>query len=64
MGNKIELILEKHNNIIVLSKNVNQRSQSKLAGWLFLLHFLKINSSKEDFLCYMKSNLIIPKTSN
>ena len=30
---------------IILSKNVKQASQSKLADWLFLLPFLKFNSS-------------------
>ena len=32
---------------LVLSKNVKTRSQSKLAGWLFLLPFLKFKSSKD-----------------
>lgn len=49
-GKKRELNFIEHHNIIVLSKNVKTRSQSKLAGWLFLLPFLKfINQVKEDF---------------
>jgi hypothetical protein len=39
MGNKTELILEKHNNIIVLSKNVKTRGQSKLARLAFSVAF-------------------------
>ena len=46
-GKKRELILRKHDIIMVLSKNVKTRSQSKLAGWLFLLPFLKFKSSKD-----------------
>lgn len=52
MGNKTELILKKHHNIILLSKNVKHASQSKLAGWLFLLPFLKFNSRRRIFMLY------------
>ena len=48
-GKKRELNFIEQHNIIVLSKNVKQSSQSKLADWLFLLPFLKYKSSKEDF---------------
>ena len=44
-GKKRELNFIEQHNIIVLSKNVKQASRSKLAGWLFLLPFLKFNSS-------------------
>lgn len=36
-GKKRELILGKHDIIMVLSKNVKTRSQSKLADWLFVI---------------------------
>jgi hypothetical protein len=42
MGNKTELILEKQHNIIVLSKNVKQPSQSKLARLAFSVAFFEI----------------------
>jgi len=42
MGNKTELILKKHHNIIVLSKNVNRKSQSKLARLAFSVAFFGI----------------------
>lgn len=47
-GKKRELNFIKQHNIIVLSKNVKQASQSKLAGWLFLLPFLKLKLFKEE----------------
>jgi len=47
-GKKRELNFIEQHNIIVLSKNVKTRSQSKLADWLFLLPFLKFKSFKEE----------------
>ena len=41
-GKKRELNFIEQHNIIVLSKNVKQSSQSKLADWLFLLPFFEI----------------------
>ena len=49
---KRELILGKHDIIMVLSKNVKTRSQSKLADWLFLLPFLKFNQVRRIFMLY------------
>ena len=43
------------------SNGIKTRSQSKLADWLFLLPFLKFNQVRK-ILCYMKLDLIIPKT--
>ena len=37
---------------MALSKNVKTRSQSKLAGWLFLLPFLKFKSREGIFRLY------------
>ena len=51
-GKKRELILRKDDIIMVLSKNVKTRSQSKLADWLFLLTFLKFKSSEGIFMLY------------
>ena len=49
-GKKRELNFIEQHNIIVLSKNVKTRSQSKLANWLFLLPFLKSKLfNKENF---------------
>ena len=42
----------KHDIIMVLSKNVKTRSQSKLADWLFLLPFLKFNQVRRIFMLY------------
>ena len=47
-GKKRELNFIEQHNIIVLSKNVKQSSQSKLADWLFLLPFLKFKLFKEE----------------
>ena len=41
-GKKRELNFIEQHNIIVLSKNVKQSSQSKLADWLFSVAFFEI----------------------
>lgn len=51
-GKKWELNFIEQHNIIVLSKNVKQSSQSKLADWLFLLPFLKFKSRRRIFMFY------------